>query len=232
MPSTKFERQAHGFGFVNRFPGLPLPTNTIEALSIDEDADEAHTIHGLCGGMCFASLDYFFAGFPAPDYKEAPQPGTPMYRYLYGRQQASLGFAYRHVLRYLHNMIISKSGAQNLSYDQWQILKRNLETEKPSVLGLIFSAARRSMLLWHNHQVLAYSYVESEPDTYAITVYDPNYLFGRNTIIEIKEFTLRSGLKGVAASLIVEGAAPKPIHSFFIVPYRVQAPPKALKASR
>lgn len=231
MPSTNFHRGEHGFAFVNRFPGLPSPTNTIEAFAVKEEPDEARTIHGLCGGMCFASLDYFFDGRPSPDFTKAPAPGSSMYRYLYGRQQASLGFLYRHVLRYAHNMIISKRGAQNLSYDQWRTLKRNLEEEKPSVLGLIFSAARKSMLLWHNHQVLAYGYEEVAPGQYRVDLYDPNYLEDRDVWLDIKQFELSPGLLGIEATLSTDGKKPKAIHSFFIVPYSVKEPPRALKAS-
>ncbi len=232
MPSTSFQRDEHGFGFVNRFPGLPLPTNTVEILVKEETLEGARTIHGLCGGMCFASLDYYFAGFPSPDFTEAPKPSTMMYNYLYKRQQASLGFAYRHVLRYLHNMIITKRGAQNLSYDQWQKLKRNLEQDKPSVLGLIFSQARQSMLLWHNHQVLAHAYEQANDGSYEITVYDPNYLSGQRPVIRLTEIDLSTGVPGVTSQLEADGREPKAIHSFFIVPYSIKQPPKMLKASQ
>ena len=59
--TTPFTARKHGFRFLNRFDysfkfELPL----VGAVELGE------LVLGLCGGMCFVALDYYFADRPMP----------------------------------------------------------------------------------------------------------------------------------------------------------------------
>jgi len=222
MTTTDYDPEKFSFPFINKFPGLPLPTNTISGLA--SIREKPQTIHGLCGGMCYAALDFFTARMPIPAVDKPPKPGSQLYNYLYRRQQDSLGFLYTRVLRYTQHMLLTRTGAQQLNYDEWRRLRALLNSGKPAVLGIIFEDARQSMLPWKNHQVLGYRYVQTDNDTYVVQVYDPNYK-SRDVVVQIKE-TKAGQVPGVTASRIANQGEPKPIHSFFIVPYRFHQPPQ------
>lgn len=68
---TRFRPQEHGFHFSN---------NDVQY--------EYNLFHGtqLCGGMSFASLDYFNYQMPIPADTSAPAVGTPLNNYLLRRQ--------------------------------------------------------------------------------------------------------------------------------------------------
>ena len=56
---TKFTPAANGFKFVNRFE-FKLPVKFTLPLAGTIDLNDV--VLGLCGGMCFAALDQFYAG--------------------------------------------------------------------------------------------------------------------------------------------------------------------------
>ncbi len=75
LPSTS------GFHFSNSsFP--PVPLLTINVLGVEIPIGDAS--NGLCGGMVFASRDYFEAGLPPPPDTDAPSSG-PLFDYLVKR---------------------------------------------------------------------------------------------------------------------------------------------------
>src|SRR5690349_19399625 len=64
---TSFRPGQHGFRFANSFTSVvypPIPFSP--GLPLD----------GLCGGMSFAALDYFFAGTPVPTHTTADYTGS------------------------------------------------------------------------------------------------------------------------------------------------------------
>lgn len=71
---TAFEPDVHGFHFSNSFSTTVLPSWGIGPLRIPKVA-----LGGLCGGMTFAALDYYFAGWPVPTHVpgDYPAPGVP-----------------------------------------------------------------------------------------------------------------------------------------------------------
>ena len=84
---------ARGFRFVNdfrnSFVGPPFSVYT----------------SGLCGGMSYAVLDYYYAGRPIPTQDYRPANNTPLQQYLYGRQVTSLmqnADKWAEVIRFAH----------------------------------------------------------------------------------------------------------------------------------
>jgi len=71
---TAFEPDVHGFHFPNSFSTTLLPSWGWGPLRTPQIA-----LGGLCGGMTFAALDYYFAGWPVPTHSpdDYPPPGVP-----------------------------------------------------------------------------------------------------------------------------------------------------------
>jgi hypothetical protein len=72
---TRFNPATHGFLFANTF--------TNDLLSVMKTA-------GLCGGMMYATMDYYLAGRRIPGIDYRPAVGTPLQTYLYDRQVTQL----------------------------------------------------------------------------------------------------------------------------------------------
>jgi len=69
---TKLDSQKHGFRFENRFDladfmRVDLP---IELPFLRQDNQLAKVVYGLCGGMCYAALDYYSTNKEIPDYTD------------------------------------------------------------------------------------------------------------------------------------------------------------------
>jgi hypothetical protein len=97
--AAEFRPSVHGFLFVNRFTGSPLPA-ALRALKgpigeiVREGVQEgtgAPNRFGLCGGMSLAAGDLFMARVPRPDATRPPEPGSALYEWLHQRQESSLG---------------------------------------------------------------------------------------------------------------------------------------------
>ncbi|HEY7047349.1 MAG TPA: hypothetical protein VH373_09020 [Jatrophihabitantaceae bacterium] len=71
---TAFEPEVHGFHFPNSFSTTLLPSLGWGPLRTPPVA-----LGGLCGGMTFAALDYYFAGWPVPTHVpgDYSPPGVP-----------------------------------------------------------------------------------------------------------------------------------------------------------
>ena len=56
---TNFISKANGFRFVNRFEiNFPLQFK----IPFAGEVKLSDVVYGLCGGMCFTALDYYYAG--------------------------------------------------------------------------------------------------------------------------------------------------------------------------
>jgi hypothetical protein len=72
MPKTDFTTADNGFRFSNN--------------DITWSIGFIHST-ALCGGMAYAALDYYNAGMEVPQIATAPAEGTPLHRYILGRQE-------------------------------------------------------------------------------------------------------------------------------------------------
>ena len=71
MPSTTFSPAVHGFHFSNN--DITWSFGPFKSKF-------------LCGGMAYASLDYFLSGMAIPPDATAPPEGSPLHSYIYDRQ--------------------------------------------------------------------------------------------------------------------------------------------------
>jgi hypothetical protein len=166
---------------------------------------------GLCGGMVFAALDYWYAGLVPPTAQ--PAAGTPLFRFivrqLVDSWQVSVGVA-----RYYRWMVLSDGNARQSASNGRP--SRPSWTPNTCPLGVVTVASANPMQLGVNHQVgaCAYSVAGSEV---TLGVYDPNS--GPADDLWIRFST--AGASGFAHNLGLN----RPVRGFFLTTYSPVQPP-------
>ena len=139
---------------------------------------------GRCGGMAFASLDFFHLRMPVPPVTPSdflpsvvPPDGHPLADYIYTRQ--------------LHSMLTRVGGIRDgVRYLRWSgqstatiLAKTTVEEQKvvasidqgqPVVLGLIRATSKSLKAQGQNHQVVCYGYRSDASGHLEFYTYDPN----------------------------------------------------------
>jgi len=165
---TGMEPTRHGWPFVNAY-AWERRSRRLGPVRLSS----GHVIYGLCGGMCFAALDAFYAGIPMPALEQPPTPGTPLYRYLRRRQLDSWAGPLV-PLRTLWWMARSDRSAA----------RATLQRELPRLLKLLDGGQPVPILLVRlhrgnplgNHQVVATGYgYDPVARCISLEIYDPNH---------------------------------------------------------
>lgn len=170
MAMTNFSVPLYGFKFVNDFVNDFVP------------AVDWHT-SGLCGGMSYASLDYYYSKIPAPTQPFRPANGTPLHTYLYDRQVTSIESNIDKWVEIGFNPL----GARNTEFFNWGLsakkgerideLKEFIDKGHPVVLGMQGDGDT------DNHQVIAIGYdmgrykgdLGAFKEDFKIFICDPNH---------------------------------------------------------
>lgn len=179
MVKTDFTPLKHGFHFKNDFVDhiLTTPFGKIET-------------RGRCGGMAFASLDYYYAKMLIPTYegkdfpnKMYPPDGSALGDYIYKRSLHSLLTLSSY--KFLLWTTIKDSRFFNILQKTKSVeflkLKKSIDQGKPVVLGLIGSS--KIAEITKNHQVVAYGYDESSEGEIKVFIYGSNSP-GKEVILE------------------------------------------------
>jgi hypothetical protein len=169
--TTNFDATQHGFKFINYF--ITEPVRGIR-------------FGGLCGGMAYAALDYFYTGTPIPQQNTQPAAGSPLFNYIYNRQVTSiiqnldkwieLGF---NPFGWRTNEFFNW-GLQGFNGGRLQELREQIDAGRPVPLGL-FKAGNGG--LRPHHQVVAVGYdlgrytgdLGNFKEDLKILIYDPNH---------------------------------------------------------
>ncbi len=167
---SSFDVGQFGFGFTNQFDKPFVLDTLLGAISFGQNG-------GLCGGMVFASLDFFSIGRRAPDILT-----DSMFDYLCERQVDSLDLP-RGLLRYMSWQTGPDSSTYFLngtSYStivtEWPKIRALLDNGYVAPLGLIRSSSWDPGDLTRHHQVLAYGYEQhNDSELLVLRVCDPNY---------------------------------------------------------
>ena len=163
---TGFLPIEHGFRFPNLFEYVP-------PWPFGDRQGRLPYSFGLCGGMCFAALDYWHAGIPVPMAENPPQPGTSLYGYLVRRQVASM-VRPEVLLRLTHWVFSNDLEIAPRTAREFGKLRQALERGIPMTLVLVRTHRWETPV--DNHQVLAVGYEFDELTQRArIYMYDPNY---------------------------------------------------------
>ena len=211
--STSFRPRTNGFRFANVFDfsfdfTLPLAGSV----------DLGDLAFGLCGGMCFASLDYYHASRQIPQHAAPPQQGSELHSYLVQRQLESLSLPIG-LLRVLEWMVLSDADVgRRTASKEFPKLRRQVDRGQPAVLALIRQGGASDPT--KNHQVVAHAYKYSEATKRAeIRVYDPNH--------PDQEPFLTLDCPGAASGISARQSSGEPLRAFFVMDYRFHQPPSS-----
>lgn len=208
---SAFDPIKHGFRFVNRFDVADL----FDWKVFNELTKDHPIIYGLCGGMCFAALDYFYANKPIPEVIEPPEDETRLYKYLRDRQIHSLSLdTLKNVFTWTlqDDLDVAKWTAKN----EVPQLKASLDKGKPVVLALI--RVEKSMPT-SNHQVLAVDYeMHDDKKVLELTLYDPNHP-GKVPKIFLDLSNTEQGIDP-------RQSTGEPLRGLFVIDYEPKEPPK------
>ena len=140
---------------------------------------------GLCGGMAYASLDYWHARAPLPrgahvgDQPMRVQPSGVLLRdFIWVRLIDSLrqGGALQRTLEWslLLNQVPSPIGGagalRTRTVLEWNRVKGSIDAGFPCPIGLIYTGRD----VWYQHQILVYGYEDPGNGTGTMYVYDSN----------------------------------------------------------
>lgn len=177
---TTFDPRKHGFAFVNTF----------KTELIVQDL----RFGGLCGGMAYSALDYYFANQEAPKQTFRPAVRTPLFERIYTRQVSSITLN----LEKWTELFLNPFGSRNDEFFRWGLQKTNggrleelcqsIDAGKPCALGL-FKAGNGGA--GPHHQVVAIGYelgrykgeLGDHQEDVKIFIYDPNFPGKRMTLV-------------------------------------------------
>ncbi len=166
---TGFQPARHGFKFANTF--------------VNKVVGDIET-KGLCGGMVYATLDYYYARQPIPATRTLPRDRTPLQSYIYDRQMISLA---NNADKWGELIGTNLGGRRDQEFFNWGLqtgsgrlgeLMAIIDSGRPAPIGL--QTTGRGPF---SHQVLAIGYKlgryqgdlgEYQTDV-EIYTYDPNY---------------------------------------------------------
>ncbi len=175
---TNFKPAIHGFRFVNSFVNDVVPSMDVRT-------------GGLCGGMSYSALDYYFAHTPVPQQTYRPANRTTLQSYLYNREVESLASN----LDKWAELGFNPGGSRNGEFFNWGLqgtnggrleeLRSFIDQGIPAVIDLQGDGGTG------NHQVVAFGYsmgryqgdLKNFEDDLKIVVYDSNYPMKTRTLI-------------------------------------------------
>lgn len=166
--------------------------------------------YGLCGGMCYAALDYYHAGLPVPSLYYPPVWGSPLHRYLLRRQIDSWRYLWV-PLRTLCWMAASDRAATRATVRrELPRVLRKLDRGEPAVIVLVRVRWGDPTL---NHQVVVTGYQRDVvTGRVRLVLYDPNHHGVEVTL------SLNAGWESVALDAVQSTG--EPVRGLFLLPYR------------
>ena len=220
-----FRPSVNGFAFPNALSG-PDVTVTVPLAGRLSIGDASN---GVCGGMVFATCDYFEAGQPIPGGAVPPAAGSPLYTVITSRLIDSFNIP-AGIAQYLRWMAAPDRSTGLLWWrrrgigemtvaDQLPTVRATLDAGHPCPLGLVTVSGIDPRDLGANHVVLAYGYRLEDSGELTLRVYDPNSP-GRDDI------ELSMNIATPAAGLPIRhnlGIA-HPVRGFFAVTYSARVP--------
>jgi hypothetical protein len=130
---------------------------------------------GLCGGMVYFVRRKFKANQPVPAQTTIPDNGSDLFKQLVREQVRSLRLGLV-PLRFWRLSAMDDAARKRFTRDTaWPAIRRSLDGNSLTPIGLIRQTARNPFKLIGNHQVLAYGYEIGDDASIRVRVYDPNH---------------------------------------------------------
>src|SRR5262245_2906880 len=201
LPST------HGFRFDNTFPAGPVVKVRVPGLGLVPVGDATR---GLCGGMAFATRDYFDAGQPIPAMDEAPEPGSTLFNYLVRRLWDSFRLPGGPFRYYAWMRLSDEAIFRRTLTEGWPAIRAELDRGDLAPLGFNRYRSLNPLALGDNHQILAYGYdYDRSTGEVLLHVYDSNHALADDLTLLLRP---RTGQVIYSTGETVRG--------FFHTPYR------------
>jgi hypothetical protein len=203
--------------------------------------------YGMCGGMAYASADYWLAKAALPrgaHQNDQPTRGNPtgaaLRNMIWQRLLDSLaqGGTLMRTLEWslVLNQVPWKIGEITIgggmpgllarTKPEWDLVKKTIDAGRPCPIGLIYTT--RSV--WDQHQILAYGYEDPGDGTGKLLVYDSNnpHQFGDTLQNEVTlDFNNPSGLVATSPGDSLGGV----LAGFFVTNYQPVVPAPGLATS-
>lgn len=193
---TKFDPLTHGYFFPNRFE--------LRGFEKIKKFLDRHIIYGMCGGMVFSALDFYFDQINIPDYGKVKELPLNYTKYLWKRQSDSVSISTFFKILWFTSLSKSSSINRTLEVELPLILDR-LEDNLPAPIVIIRSSLFQNPT--HNHQVLV-NECEINNDALELSLYDPNHPK------DIPILTISTGTNPK-----IEQSSGEPIRGFFLNKY-------------
>jgi len=181
---TDFRPSNDGFLFNNSgWADAPYTLPPLQGTPLDITFGNANT--GLCGGMVFAALDYFYEQQRIPQVMANPDNQDPLFLYLVARlfdtfdpKSISLLLALMSIAaadddESLGEYLDLPCRARVMAFEEWPLIRADIDAGCPSPLVLQTIKSNLPWDLGHCHQVLVYGY-EAHGHSVTLHVYDPN----------------------------------------------------------
>ena len=216
-PNNKrlFLAKDNGFKFINAFDALEL--SYLDSPIIKKLVKNKAIIYGLCGGMCFAALDFHLNKAPIPTINKIPETGTELFNYLQKRQKDSMSLS---TLLNLVEWMVKDDLEVGImtAEEEFPKLKKSIDQGIPAVLALVRVGMGNPTL---NHQVLAVDYeINERTKDVVIDLYDPNH--------PGKEPKLVLNFSDPEYGINPEQTTGEPLRGFFVIDYERKTPPESL----
>ncbi len=199
---------ANHFELVN-FSKVSLPLFHTRPISL------GRIVYGLCGGMCFAALDYYTAGRSIPDIVHVKEISRRLFWYLWQRQLNSMriGMLFR-VFSWMFSS--GQSLAKQVAWAEIPRLRRSLDAGQPVVLVLVRVKGLSNPT--RNHQVTATGYeLDASIHKMTIYLYDPNH--------PCEEPTLSLDLSRPEEGIELHQSSGEALRGLFVIDYKPHIPP-------
>lgn len=209
---TAFDPKIDGFHFYNYFEPIP---QTIPLAGI---VHPGSLVIGLCGGMSFASLDYFHAAKSIPPDLDAEKISDPLRDYLVLRQTESLP---PETLVRLVEWLTQPDAtvAQQTEANEAVHLRALLDSGQPAVLCLVRTRGLGDPT--GNHQVVATGYdLDSTPGMMNIFLSDPNHPYQDGINWQEPYLTIPAAWQPGGA---LSQSTGEPLRGFFLMSYSPSA---------
>jgi hypothetical protein len=230
--TTTFRPSIHGFKFAN-FRPVGTTARTIDLGITTIGIGDAH--NGLCGGMAFASLDYYLSGVPIPQQALAPaSEGQPLFDYLVSRLIDSVDIP-AFPLRLFgimaptcldtHQGALEPVGVMDgrsalMIREAWPQIRRWIDAGVPTPICLLkVKDSLDPSDLQHNQQVLVWGYY-FDGTALSLAIYDPNRPSDDGCTI-----TLDTARTDVVIGVRAKPPDLGPVHTFIPMAYQKVTPP-------
>ncbi|MFN0018496.1 MAG: FG-GAP repeat domain-containing protein [Pirellulaceae bacterium] len=231
-----FKPSMHGFRFSNgdwKKDNIKLPVVMIPFPKPVGDINITNTTHGMCGGMVYAVMDYFYAKQKPPNTTMPPSnESDPLFQYLKRRLMKSwdvtgTGHNYLDYMRPTYPDTdegvpgSGKGRAWIIAKQEWPKIKADIDAGQLSPLALVQVKSLLPTDIGGNHQVLAYAY-DLSGSRVTLHIHDPNEPLD-DTVRFV--FDIADTSKRIDITRLVQGQSARiPINTIFRTNYDRRVP--------